>query len=278
MQGRDNKRALHLAAQGGHERTVRLLIKRGARLKAPTQEGGLAHSAASGGLVWLLELCKARGISLVERGRRGETPLDLAARLGRTAVIEYLGSQGVACDAPNRHGYTPLHGAAQAGQLGAVKALVKLQADVNAPLPRSRWTALQSAIYNKQAAVARFLLRQQGVKLDAMIVGHGDYHGWRALHLACYKGLTGVAGELIRAGADVNAAVAKPGPQNPPRWRTKRWSDGYRGWTPLHFAASQGQLQLVRLLLKKGASRQAKTHAGQRPHEVARGAVRGLLR
>ena len=59
---------------------------------------------------------------------------------------------------------------------------MRLKADVNAPLPRSRWTALQSALYYKKAAVARYLIRQKGIKLNTMIVGHGDYHGEVDIH------------------------------------------------------------------------------------------------
>jgi ankyrin repeat protein len=278
MQGRDTKTALLLATQGGHDRTVRLLLKRGAKLRAPAQEGGLAHAAAIGGLVWLLKRCKTEGISLTGRGRHGETPFDLAARFERPAAIRYLASQGAPFDAPNKQGYTPLHNAAQLGNLKVVRALLKLKANVNTSLPRSGWTALQSAIFYKKRKVARLLIRQRGIKLNMMIAGHGDYHGWRALTLACFKELPAVALDLIRAGADVNAAVTKPGPQSPPRWRSKRWSDGYWGWTPLHFAAAQGQVTILTALLKKGASKRSKNLAGKTPRDVATGATRRHLR
>ncbi len=278
ISGRDYKTALHLAAQGGHAPVVRLLIRRGADLKAPAVEGGLAHSAAIGGLVWLLERCKKEGISLVARGPRGETPFELAARFGRPAVIRYLAGQGVSFDQPNKNGYTPLHAAASAGYLPTVKALVTLGANVNAPLPDAGWTALQSAIYYKRAKVALFLIGRKGVKLDAMIVGHGDYHGWRALHLAIHSELMPVARALIRAGASVRARVQKPGPQSPPRVRTKRHTDGYWGWTPLHFAASWEHLGLVRLLRRKGAAARVKDHQGRTAIDVATGRARRLLR
>ena len=87
-----------------------------------------------------------------------------------------------------------------------------------------------------------------------------------------------MAHDLIRAGADVNAAVTKPGPQSPARVRSKRWTDGYWGWTPLHFAASQQRVKLLRALLKKGASQQAKSNAGKTPRDVAVGAARRYLR
>ena len=62
------------------------------------------------------------------------------------------------------------------------------------------------------------------------------------LQQASYYGREKVAAYLVSRAANVNAA------------------DG-QGWTPLHLAASQGHLPIVKLLVKHGADRDSKTAA-----------------
>ena len=46
------------------------------------------------------------------------------------------------------------------------------------------------------------------------------------------------------------------------------------GWTPLHFAAKYGQLEVVQLLLRHGADKELKCNKGEKPVEhVCKGDV-----
>jgi len=122
------------------------------------------------------------------------------------------------------------------------------------------------------------------------IVGQWSHDGWPALHLAAFFGHPETAKALLDAGADVltvsrnseanlaiNAAAAGPRVERRPeivRLLIDRGSpvDGRgspAGHTPLHEAAYNGDLPLVRLLLDRGADRSARTAEGDTPLDIA---------
>jgi ankyrin repeat protein len=116
------------------------------------------------------------------------------------------------------------------------------------------------------------------------------HDGWTPLHLAAFFGHREVAEALLEAAADVralsrnaeanlpiNAAAAGPRAERRPdvvRLLIDRGSpvDG-RGsptaHTPLHEAAYNGDVALVRLLLERGADPSLRTGEGQTPLEIA---------
>lgn len=84
-----------------------------------------------------------------------------------------------------------------------------------------------------------------------------DPYGWRALHIACYRGHKEIVQTLIAKGADIHIA-------------TKEWNDRedrptglHEGdcWagTPLHLACMGGHLEIVRILLDLGVDVHAST-------------------
>ena len=122
------------------------------------------------------------------------------------------------------------------------------------------------------------------------VVGQWSHDGWPALHLAAFFGHPETAKALLDAGADIltvsrnseanlaiNAAAAGPRVERRPeivRLLIDRGSpvDGRgspAGHTPLHEAAYNGDLPLVRLLLDRGADRSARTAEGDTPLDIA---------
>ena len=122
------------------------------------------------------------------------------------------------------------------------------------------------------------------------IVGRWSHDGWPPLHLAAFFGHPETTEALLDAGADVravslnseanlaiNAAAAGPRADRRPEivgLLIKRGSpvDGRgspAGHTPLHEAAFNGDLALVRLLLDEGADRSLRTPEGDTPLDIA---------
>ena len=125
---------------------------------------------------------------------------------------------------------------------------------------------------------------------DPGLVGQWSHDGWPPLHLAAFFGHRETAEALLDAGADVlavarnseanlaiNAAAAGPRADRRPdiaRLLIARGSpvDGRgspAGHTPLHEAAFNGDLALVRLLLDEGADRSQRTPEGDTPLDIA---------
>ncbi|WP_346284667.1 ankyrin repeat domain-containing protein [Zoogloea sp.] len=120
--------------------------------------------------------------------------------------------------------------AAKLGDAREVSRQVAKGMDVNSTDENGNSLLILAAREDQPKVVAE-LLRQRGIKLDAR-----NAAGDSALMLASLKGHTEVASLLLGAGADFR----------------------HEGWNPLLYAAFEGRLAIVDLLLTKGANPNAK--------------------
>ena len=155
---------------------------------------------------------------------------------------------------------SPVADAAMTGDLASVRALLSDGADVNAP-QGDGMTALHWAARAANADLAGLLL-EAGADVDAATrIG-----AYTPLHLASEVGGSDVVGLLLEAGAEQTATTADVG-----------------GATPLHLAAGAGEADAVRLLLEHGGDADVReARWGQTPlmYAAARGreaAARALL-
>lgn len=119
-----------------------------------------------------------------------------------------------------------LFNAAKLGDATEVTQLVKQGMDVNSTDPSGN-TLLILATREEQPKVVAELIKLRGLKLDAR-----NSAGDSALMLASLRGFTGIAQQLLDAGAAFD----------------------HPGWNPLLYAAFEGRLSIVNLLLEKGAN------------------------
>jgi ankyrin repeat protein len=127
-----------------------------------------------------------------------------------------------------------------------VRQLISHGADPNS---ESEFGApLHAASYNGSPEIARVLL-ENGANPNAL--EHPDYSDGAALHIASYNlnvGIT-IVEILLEYGANVDLR-------------------NEAGWTPLHEAAYNLNLQVLVVLLNRGADPHAKTNKGETPFQL----------
>lgn len=173
----------------------------------------------------------------------GNTPLHLAARDGRSEIIQALLGAGAKVNQANDAGATPLHYATRHD--GATALLLQNGADVNALDCCGRTPLHWAAAYRADAVASRLLGAGASAKAQ-------DNEGCTPMHRAARFGHVATIDLLATQGAPVNA--------------TDRL-----GRTPLHRAADRKQTAAVRALLTRGASVHAKDRFGLIPlHHAAK--------
>jgi ankyrin repeat protein len=222
----DRRTALHLACAEGHAEMVRFLLDSGANANAqdrfgrtPLEECVLNKHDA------IADVLRAHGVVPLQGSKLTDQMLS-KAKEGDLDGIKRLVDNGASVNTADYDLRTALHIAAAEGQYQIVEYLLLRGAMVNAE-DRMGNTPLVDAMANAQAEVCALLQRNGAKKLD------------RAAHIAAMCQAAGAGdlrtlNKLISSGTDVNAG-------------------DYDYRTPLHIAASMGQVAAARLLVKAGA-------------------------
>ncbi|PAA54585.1 hypothetical protein BOX15_Mlig005281g1, partial [Macrostomum lignano] len=248
--------ALHLAAQEGHEKVVRLLVEAGASPSEENSEGLTPlHLAAQSGHSKVLQALKEKVDLRIASKKSGLTPLHIAAHAGKQEFVQEILTKvpaNLASLKPKDHslvkemvadyGFTPLHLASQSGHESLVRYLLNSTGvKVDSATIKHGMIPLHLAAQNGQTNVASLLLSR-----GTNQVRLADSHGRTSLHWAANKGHYDMAALLVGQGGDVNCRD-----QN--------------NWTPLHYAAKMGHLRVVQLLIDSKANCEAETKDGKLP-------------
>ncbi|KPP58152.1 hypothetical protein Z043_124044, partial [Scleropages formosus] len=172
-----------------------------------------------------------------------QTPLHIAARLGKTDIVQLLLQHLAHPDAATASGHTPLHISAREGQLEAARVLLEAGAS-HSLFTKKGFAPLHVASKYGSLDVAKVLL-QRGAPADA-----AANNGLTALHVAAHYNNQAVALLLLEKGASPHATAKN-------------------GYTPLHIAARKNQTELVGALLHCGADAHALTKQGVSPLHLA---------
>lgn len=181
---------------------------------------------------WLTLLAGALlvvGLSVVTTATISETPVADAAMRGDAAAVKTLLAQGADVNAAQGDGMSALHWAALNGDAGLTTTLIAAKANHQAVTRLGRYTPLHLASSRGHAAVVRQLIAA-GSPADAL-----TDTGVQPIHLAAQAGSADAVKALLDKGVDVNV------------------QDTTHGRSPLVFAASQNRLEVMALLLARGA-------------------------
>nr|XP_018914803.1 PREDICTED: ankyrin repeat domain-containing protein 50 isoform X1 [Bemisia tabaci] len=211
-----------------------------------TQLHNLAAEANHVLLETILTACPDVDIEATDK--RGQTPLNLAARHGHPMVVEVLLNGGADVNHADDDGWTALRAAAWGGHTQVVESLLRCGADVDSRDMDGR-TALRAAAWGGHNSVVKKLL-ENGADPNAR-----DAEGRTALIAAAYMGHSEIVSVLLEYGADIN----------------HQDSDGRTALSvaALCVPANEGYAKVVSILLEKGAEVDHEDKDGMTPLLVA---------
>ncbi|HLF10659.1 MAG TPA: ankyrin repeat domain-containing protein [Gammaproteobacteria bacterium] len=193
----------------------------------------------------------------------GTTALHWAVRQNDLELADRLLRSGADATVANRYGVTPLNLAAINGSAPLIERLLKAGADAN-EVTTDGETALMTVARVGNVEAARVLL-EHGAHVDA----RETWHGQTALMWAAAQGHPAMIRELVERGADVNAR------SNVEDWERQMTAEPREKWlppggmTPLLFAAREGCVECVPVLVQSGADINMSTPDGISPVVLA---------
>jgi len=173
-----------------------------------------------------------------ERDENGNSPLLISAYYGRTAMVRVILDQGVR---PN------LFEACAAGLAGDVARLLKENPRLVAERSHDGWTPLHLAAFFGRLELVKLLLNAGA----SMMTISNNNEANLPINAAAAGRRNDVVRLLVERGCPPDA----------------RASD--QGYTALHLAANNGNVELVEFLLHSGADRNLKTGSGETAHDLA---------
>ncbi|KAI5855181.1 hypothetical protein BZA05DRAFT_472091 [Tricharina praecox] len=179
--------ALHVAALGRRDSTVRLLIDGGANPEAMENHRRTAlHLAAKSGYDTTVQLLLDHGAKIEAKDKWHNAALHLATMNRKDSTVQLLIDRGANTEAMNKHERTALHLAATNGHDSIVQLLLDHGANINAK-DKEHDTALHIAVMTKSE--------------DTLLFEAGNV----ALHLALMGGHDSTIQLLLDHGAHIGA-------------------------------------------------------------------------
>lgn len=247
----DGVTALHWAARRGDVEIAQMLLAAGGNVQATTRSGRYTplHLAAERASAPLVAALIKAGADVNVATSTGATPLMFASGTGDVATMTaLLDAHASANAAETFRGQTPLIWAAAANHVDAVKLLIARGADPNKATriidfaalsrdggnPDGRNLPTQAASRTPPPAARRVLMPgvDRNYLINELVHAQG---GFAPIHYAAREGHLAVATALLDAGVGVNTRVA-----------------GDLA-SPLLVAAVNGQYDMAKLLLARGA-------------------------
>ncbi len=240
------RQPLHAAADAGNDRSVEILLSRGA---APNAEEGLHHDtplmlAVEADSAACVELLLGAGADPNKPGRRRQTPVFVAQSL---LVLQLLIDAGANLDLTDENGDIPFQNCASyIGSIDVLRFWIDRGVDIDAE-PTVGWPPLHGIVGG--SVPERLLGEEQRVEMLKLLLDHGAFIDLRdkrqltALQYACqsHLHLTKCVGLLLERGADPNLC--------------DHW-----GNSPLLISVTRGYADIAALLLDAGGDPNLANH------------------
>lgn len=269
--------ALAVAAERGHVPIVELLAY---------AEGHALSRAAAAGHIPVVDLLLQQDADPNAR-QNSDAPILKATERGHAAVVELLLAAGADANAADKQGKSSAHTAAAFGHFGVMKVLVDAAASSCVDLDatdRDGATPVHWAATQGEGKIVH-IMANAGASLEKTATGSMP---GRPLHWAVRAGHLELVEQLLHLRADVDSSVDKGMVLQSPtvshvytrkgdvwsrinvaevleRRKISAEAANEDGGSPLHTAASMGQVEIARVLSGAGSSPQSHDRDGASP-------------
>ena len=257
----------------GHCDTVKWLIEQGVDVNHCDKTGYTAvHCAARKGNLNVLKLLKESGANIHAQTERGDNVIMSASPgTGHCDTVKWLIEQGVDVNHCDKTGYTAVHCAAHKGNLDVLKLLKESGANIHAQTESGDNVIMSASLGTGDCDTVKWLI-EQGVD-----VNHCDKTGCTAVHCVAQEGNLDVLKLLKESGANIHAQIERgdnviklaslgTGDCDTVKWLIEQGVDvnhcDKTGYTAVHNAAQEGNLDVLKLLKESGANIHAQTETG----------------
>ena len=251
------------------------------RYKAPVDEridGGFSPLMLSArqGETEIADLLLAAGASVNTKNDQGFSSLILASEMGHTKFVQFLLDRQLSSDCINvrdKKGFSALMSAAKNGHLEIVKLLLPHMGGAFSSTQTGE-SVLMLAVKGGHKHIVEYLLDHGEIP-----VNHANHRGITALYLSAQSGSKEISDLLLRYGAAVDQRTLGVTPLMVASSRgncavvkllvdrgAELEVDGGNGCTALVYAVSEGQHNIVNILLEAGAS---VTHVAKQSAEIS---------
>lgn len=233
---------LLIACHRGHMELVNNLLANHARVDVFDTEGRSAlHLAAERGFLHVCDALLTNKAFINSKSRVGRTALHLAAMNGFTHLVKFLiKDHNAVIDILTLRKQTPLHLAAASGQMEVCQLLLELGANIDATDDLGQ-KPIHVAAQNNYSEVAKLFLQQH-----PQLVNATSKDGNTCAHIAAMQGSVKVIEELMKF--DRSGVISA----------RNKLTDA----TPLQLAAEGGHADVVKALVRAGASCTEENKAG----------------
>jgi len=242
----------HLYGPRAKLQSIEWFLKQSMAIEVETKNSNgetVTHLAARYGHVEALKLLKGRGANLFATDNRGNAPFHMAVASGQVVVVKWLLEQRITTEFKNDKGETIVGIAACRGNVEILKLLKEYGADLLAKDNKGNTPLHLAVIENKVEAVEWLLEQEIPIELR-------NDEGETAVHIAATKSNMTILQLLKERGADLLSKID--------------------GFTPLHVAVFNNQVELTKWFLEQGISVETKDDENTTATHIA--AMKGHVR